>query len=402
MKKIFTILTVILVALSCSKNAIDVEDLSRFKTLYIIQAGEGYPSHTLNITDSIQSIAISAGLGGKDRTDKDIHITMQAQPELVAQYNEENRTDYRIMPSGSYEISDNRVTIEKGKPYSTPLTIAFKTMDYIEPGASYLLPVSIAEADVDIPINAGLKTAYIHIRGTYPLGEEPPTKVWDFGSRSFKYLFTIQGALAGTEMDVLEVYEYDNSAGVFKNDPVPGLPTGGFGVFDVVIAHPNGLIARDVNGVYSGVPGAIFEYPLNVEARTLSGLGVTGNGFNDYDHLTFSAKQNAIYGRKTNGELEVIRKVDATWSSKTVVGSGYDSYAIIEAYQDGLLAVEPGGNLWYIDIAEDGQLDEPRQVGSGWNKYNRLMDYGGKLLAVDFSGAVWQYNFDLRGTWNIQ
>lgn len=395
------LLSIFFLLLSCSKNAIDVEDLSRFKTVYIVQAGEGYDKHVLEITDSIQTIAISAALGGDLRLNNDLVVTMEPDIDLVSQFNAVHLTDFLPLPLGSFEIVDNQVTIKKGKAHSSPLVINLKTKDYIEPGVSYLLPISIANADAGIPISGGMKTAYIQIAGTYPLGEEPATKVWELNGRTFKYLFTVQGALAGTEIDPLDVYEYDNSAGVFKNEPVAGLPTGGFGVFDMVIAYPTGLIARDVNGVYSGVPGSIFEYPLNVEARTLTGLGITGNGFNDYNLLTFSARQNAMYGRKANGDLEVIRKVGAMWSDKTVVGSGYDRYTIIEAYQEGLLAMQNNGDLWYINIAADGQFDEPRQVGSGWNKYSKLMANGDKLLAVDAAGTVWQYDFDLRGTWNV-
>jgi len=395
------VLIAFLAIISCDNNAIDVEDLSRFRKIYLVQAGEGNSRYTLDITDSIQIIKLSAGLGGDIRPETDIDITMQVFPELLSEFNEKNRTAYEIMPSGSYEIEQNKVVLRKGTSYSTPLTITFNTKDFIEPGTSYLLPVGLAQVDADMLVNEQLSVAYIVITGTYPLGEEPPTKVWDLKGRSFKYLFTIQGALAGAEIDPLDIYEYDNLAGVFKASPVPGLPTGGFGVFDIVIAHPAGLIARDANGVYSGVPGAIFEYPVDVEKRTLSGLGVTGNGFNIYDLLTFSAGQNAIYGKKANGDLEVIRKVDGIWSSKTAIGSGYDRYTIIEAYQSGLLTMEPNGNLWYIDIAADGQLDEPRQVGSGWNRYSKLMANGDDLLALDFSGILWQYKFDLDGTWNV-
>lgn len=403
MKTIYKIcaLIVFFAITSCNKSAIDIEDLSRFKQIYIVQAGEGMTRYTLEITDSVQIIKLSAGWGGETRPEKDVNITMRVMPELLSEFNGINNTDYQLVPSGAYEIEEFRVVLTKGKSISSPLTIKLKTKDFIEPGTSYLLPIGMADVDADVRVNEKLKIAYILITGTYPLGEEPPTKVWDLKGKPFKYLFTIQGALAGTPSDILEVYEYDNLAGVFKNDPVPGLPTGGFGVFNLVIAHPGGLIARDNNGVYSGIPGAIFEYPLNVEARTLSGLGVTGTGFNVYDRLTFSIKQNAMYGRLINGDLEVIRKSNTTWSSKTVVGSGYNKYTIIEGYQNGLLAMEPNGDLWYIDIEEDGQFVEPRQVGSGWNRYTTLIANGDKLLAVDFTGNVWQYNFDLRGIWNV-
>jgi hypothetical protein len=403
MKTIYKICALIafFAIMSCDNNAIDIEDLSRFRQVYIVQAGEGTIRYTLDITDSIQIIKLSAGWGGDTRPETDVSITMQVMPELLSEFNEINNTAYQIVPSGAYEIEQYQVVLQKGKSTSSPLTIKFKTKDFIEPGTSYLLPIGMVDVDADVPLNDKLKTAYILITGTYPLGEEPPAKVWELKGRPFKYLFTIQGALGGTASDILDVYEYDNLAGVFKNDPVPGLPTGGFGVFDLVIAHPGGLIARDNNGVYSGVPGAIFEYPLNVEARTLSGLGVTGTGFNAYNRLTFSIKQNAMYGRMGNGDLEVIRKVNTTWSNKTAAGSGYDRYTIIEAYQDGLLAMEPNGVLWYIDIDEGGQFDEPRQVGNGWNQYSTLIANGDKLLALDFTGNVWQYNFDLRGVWNV-
>lgn len=398
---IFSTMLLSLFILSCSTNSIDVEDLSRFHKLYIVQAGEGHPGHTLDITDSIQTIALSVGLGGISEANTDILITLDADPDLVYQFNEENQTDYLVMPSGSYEIVDKNVTLKKGAPYSTLFSIALQTKDYIEPGRSYLLPVSITGSDITIPINDELKTAFIKITGTYPLGEEPPAKVWELRGRTFIYLLVVQGALAGSEMNLLDIYEYDHLAGAFKYDPVPGLPTGGFGVFDIVIASPTGLIARDVNGVYSGVPGSLFEYSIDVEGRTLSGIGITGNGFNAYDLLTFSANHNAIFGRMTDGSLELIRKVDGMWNGKITVGSGYDKYTIIEAYQDGLLAMESSGDLWYINIADDGQADEPRQVGSGWNKYSKLMANGDHLLALDFSGIVWQYEFDLRGTWNV-
>lgn len=396
--KITSILSAVLFclySLSCTKNAIDVEDLSRFHAIYIIQAGEGYDRHILDITDSIQTIALSAGLGGKSRTGADIQITVAAYPDLVDRYNEEHLTNYQVMPAGSYEIESNRVVIGKGKPYSTPLNIKFKTKDYVEPGVSYLLPVGVAEVDAAIPINEQLRVAYIRITGTYPLGEEPPTQVFELSGRGLISVMALQGALVVVESNGLfNVYEYDGLSGKFKQESA--IPNGGWNIFDLVLPTADGLITR-----WAGT-GDIWEYGLNVETRAWNADYQTkGVGFGAYDILTYSQHLRSIIARKATGELLLISKVSSQWTGVAVLGDGFDTYSMLEAYQNGLLAADNEGDLWFIELSADRTLLAPKLVGTGWNKYSKLIANNNNLLALDFSGKLWQYMFDLRGTWNV-
>ncbi|MCC2599912.1 DUF1735 domain-containing protein [Sphingobacterium sp. FBM7-1] len=388
---------------SCGNNPIDIEDLSRFRSIYLVQANEGYGDHVLDINDEIQIIKFSVGVGGAKRIDREVQVQMEAYPDLIAEYNDENRTNYLPMPQGSYELESGYVTIASNARYSNALNVRLRTRDFIEPGVSYLLPVGIAQVDSDIPVNEKLKIAYLRITGSYPLGEEPPVKVWELRGRTFKDLFIVQGALSGLEVDLLQFWEYNNLTGVFNNDPVTGLGSGGWGVFDVTIPTPTTLIARDVNGVYSGVPGSIFEYPVNVANRTLAGLGVTGIGFNAYNIMSHSAHYNAIFAKTATGDLYIIRKEGTQWSNKLKIGEGFQIYTNMVAYQNGVLAVTQDGGLWFVAISESGELSEPQLVGSGWNIYSRLMVDGNDLLALETSsGILWRYKFDLRGIWNVR
>ena len=118
---------------------------------------------TLKITDSVQTAIYGADFGGYKYPTADIPVTFKVNPAMVDSFNIVNKTNYTLLPEGSYSLETNSATIPKGQLSTQPLKISFKTkgdgaMDGFK---TYILPVTLASAS--IKINQSLKTAYYQV-----------------------------------------------------------------------------------------------------------------------------------------------------------------------------------------------------------------------------------------------
>ncbi len=396
--KFIYLLLCFMLSFSCNKKAIEVEDLSRFKKIYITQAsGTGVFARVLAITDSVQKIQINAGLGGTSPAPSDINLSFEVYSDSVQAYNAKNYTNYQIVPEGSYVLINKSATIKGNDYFSSPIDIEIKTEGFIEPGVSYLLPVGISSASSGFEINQKLKTVYLLITGSYPPGKEPPAKVFDLLGRSLISLVAYQNALILVETNGLfSTYEWSNENQAYGTNNI--VPNGGWNIFDKVIGADNRLITR-----WAGT-GILWEYPFDVKSRAISFEGVVrGNNFNAYDIVSYSKAHNALICRKPGGELYLVKKSDILWDQTTLLGDSFSGFTKIEAYQDGFLAVDSQGEMFYYAVNATGlTLGTPQHVGSGWNKYRNILSKESALLAVDNGGLVWQFNFNLVGFWDVR
>ncbi len=394
--KIKYIILMLTVLASCNKNAIDVEDLSRFHKVYIVQAGQNPFASLLKITDSVQTIRINGGIGGTKPADEDLQLSFEVMDDSVAAYNAKNFTNYEIVPRECFQLSSEKVSIKKGEYFSTPVEIQFKTLGYIEGGKSYLLPIGISKAVNGIPVNEKYGVVYLLITGSYPLGKEPPKIVYDLSGKSLISAFLYQSALILVESNgVFSTHEWDAANNVYS--PTDVFPNGGWNIFDMVLGSNGRLITR-----WAG-SGMLWEYPFDVSKRSMSFDGVSrGTNFNDYDVISYSQQFDALICKTPAGELSLIKRSASAWDQKTTLSSDFADFSKIEAYLNGFLCVDQSGELFFCAINSDLSLGEKTHVGSGWSKYSKIMSRGNQLLGLDYNGVLWIYNFDLAGFWDIR
>lgn len=173
------ILATVLFATSCSKafdENYNVENPEQYARIYSAQAS----------TDSIKSVfALPMGLdttlhiyanyGGLGYPDRDIKVKFKVAPELLAGYNDEHRTSYRMMLSESYVVQNDEVTISKGKLISNPLKLDVSTAKYDGVG-TFLLPITIESVEPNIKLNEEMSTVFFRMSAYH---KENPFPIYD-------------------------------------------------------------------------------------------------------------------------------------------------------------------------------------------------------------------------------
>ena len=72
-------------------------------------------------------------------------------------------TDYRMLPAGSYRLSDDAVTIAEGTNVSTPSSFEIVSMDDFDEGAHYCVPLKITGTSNGMGVLEASRTQYIFI-----------------------------------------------------------------------------------------------------------------------------------------------------------------------------------------------------------------------------------------------
>lgn len=81
---------------------------------------------------------------------KEIVITYKAEPSLVDTYNETYYENAILLPEENYEIPVKQAKIAVGSTHSTEITVTFKELKKLDTERTYVLPVTMAEANLDI------------------------------------------------------------------------------------------------------------------------------------------------------------------------------------------------------------------------------------------------------------
>lgn len=90
-------------------------------------------------------------------------ITYKAEPALVSTYNSAYYDNAIILPEENYEIPEAQAKIFKGSTKSTEITVRFKNLTSLDRELIYVLPVTIADANVSILESA--RTSYYVFKG---------------------------------------------------------------------------------------------------------------------------------------------------------------------------------------------------------------------------------------------
>lgn len=93
----------------------------------------------------------------------DLKITYRADSLLAEVYNLTYFDNAIALPEENYEIPEAQVMINKGSTKSTDLTVCFKNLTKLDHDLTYVLPVTISEAN--IPILESARTTYFILKG---------------------------------------------------------------------------------------------------------------------------------------------------------------------------------------------------------------------------------------------
>lgn len=108
-------------------------------------------------------------------TAKPVSISVMADMDLVASYNQANNTTFQPLPTSTFKLLSNKVTILPEKTTSLDsIKIQLPTLTGLTAGTSYLLPITLKE-DSEVYIQATAKTRYIQIVPTLAEARIPAT-----------------------------------------------------------------------------------------------------------------------------------------------------------------------------------------------------------------------------------
>lgn len=144
------------VAVSCNKPAEVV--LENEGTVYMPQAAGTRSVVDLQLSTKPQEIAFGAAYGGLEYSKNENAVTFKLDTNLVATYNAQNGTAYRILPDSVYTISGLSSVIAAGATSSNPLVlnVASNKMRF---GVRYMLPITLVSSSNGV-INPELQTTY--------------------------------------------------------------------------------------------------------------------------------------------------------------------------------------------------------------------------------------------------
>ena len=93
----------------------------------------------------------------------DVQVSLAVDAAAVDAYNALHGTDYRMLPAGSYRLSDEAVTIAEGTNVSTPSSFEIVSMDDFDEGANYCVPLKITGTSNGMGVLEASRTQYIFI-----------------------------------------------------------------------------------------------------------------------------------------------------------------------------------------------------------------------------------------------
>jgi hypothetical protein len=150
-------------AASCSKSVPDgfrVEDPQQYSVVYLGRAFHGNMDMTL-LPQQDTVINVYANYSGLLDLSAHVSVTFEANPELVAEYNELMRTSYISLPQTNYLLEHRTVTIKAGESSSEAMKLRVSS-DGLPGKGPYMLAVSISQVNgVVTAVNPDLKTLYL-------------------------------------------------------------------------------------------------------------------------------------------------------------------------------------------------------------------------------------------------
>ena len=206
---------------------------------------------------------------GKNPTGKDLTVTFDNDPAVIAAYNADpnNKTKYDAFPSNIYSLPVKTATIKAGQNYSEVISFVVFPAN-VDPTKNYMFALTIKDAQ-GVPVSGNFGTIYYHLVGNPIAGSynwdftryNKPTKGVSLSGLSFTGHTTTFKPDDPNTIEVNSGYftqpryviTFDNNGGVLSNfqvafnaDDYAGLIGAGI----VIATAPHFTILDPVNGIY--------------------------------------------------------------------------------------------------------------------------------------------------------
>jgi hypothetical protein len=146
----------ICVAVSCNKpNDVKLENEG---SIYMPQAAGTRSVVDLQLSTKPQEVAFGAAYGGLEYSKTENAVTFKLDTNLVAAYNSQYGTSYRILPDSVYTVSGLSSVIPAGATSSNPLVVNVSS-SRMRFGVRYMLPITLVSAS-NGAINPQMQTTY--------------------------------------------------------------------------------------------------------------------------------------------------------------------------------------------------------------------------------------------------
>lgn len=156
LKYLLFVLTLLSICVSC-KNEDEYKDV-----IFVTGAETDVTAHMT--VDGPATFGVSATCTAK--LDKDVTVNFTIDNSLVDAYNRKFKTNYKVLPNGSYALASNKSVIKAGYNVSDPIMFDLTSAKEFEEGAAYVVPVSITNVEGEIDVLESCKTLYIVINKT--------------------------------------------------------------------------------------------------------------------------------------------------------------------------------------------------------------------------------------------
>lgn len=150
-KLIATLLATAALAAGCQKS-------QEYVDVVYFTGTESSPLTNVYI-DGPSTVSVSVTSSAKMEHDVDVALDVSS-PALDA-FNAEKGTSYRLLPAGSYELSTRSAVIRTGSAVSDPVSVHIKSMDDLEFGVLYCLPLQITGTSDGTRVLATSQTTFI-------------------------------------------------------------------------------------------------------------------------------------------------------------------------------------------------------------------------------------------------
>ncbi|WP_183043977.1 BT_3987 domain-containing protein [Sphingobacterium siyangense] len=167
----------------------NIENSKQYGNVYLQSATNGAILQSYNIKDEWVETAIGAGYGGLDKLSQKISIELAIDASKVAEYNNQNNSNYELPPAGSYDLENPTVEIDRNFGGSNSAKLRVNAIK-LGGTKSYIIPISIKNVSPELPVTKGLQTTYYIVNGVYESNLFPPIpltgwKIIDFSDDDY-------------------------------------------------------------------------------------------------------------------------------------------------------------------------------------------------------------------------
>lgn len=104
---------------------------------------------------------VSVSITSSTKVSEEVGVFLEVESSELDTYNAEHGTSYRILPEGSYTLSTTEARIAAGSAVSDPVSVEILSMDDLEFGVLYCLPLHITGTSTGMSVLGASQTTFI-------------------------------------------------------------------------------------------------------------------------------------------------------------------------------------------------------------------------------------------------